>query len=135
MSRVVLLNMDDPWFSFDHAMAHRNALGVMAPLNRFSIVPYLLDPIMPDEPTAGDDWNLDHQQAHNDALANLPTHFGASTIGLHIGQILRDTNFDNPEQRKWFEFQNHTEHYIGGNTITPNIQFPPPAPQWTWPFW
>ena len=116
-------------------MAHRNGLGIMSPLDRFSIVPYLLDPMDPENPLSGDSWMLDHQQAHNDAMANLPTEFGASTIGLHIGGILRDYNLDNPEQRTWWTFQNHMEHYVGGNSISPNVPFPPPAPQWMYPFW
>lgn len=134
MSRVVLLNSRDPWFAFDHAMAHRNGLGVMAPLDRFSVVPYLLDP-MSDISIPGGSWHLDHQQAHNDALANLPSQFGAATVGLHIGGILRDYDLDNTRQRLWWEFQNHQEHYVGGNTILPSVQIPPPAPQWTYPFW
>lgn len=134
MARSALLNMDDPWFTFEHAMAHRNGLGVMAPLDRFSIIPYFIDPML-GNPTPADFWNLNHQSAHNDALANLPTTFGASTIGLHIGGLLRDTDFNNPGQRKWLEFQNHQEHYVGGNSISPNVQIPPPAPQWTYPFW
>lgn len=134
MSRVVLLNSNDPWFAFDHAMTHRNGLGVMSPLDRFSAIPYFVDP-MQNIGTPASMWHLDHQAAHNDALANLPTQFGASTIGLRIGGILRDYNLDNPDQRKWWEFANHQEHFVGGNTISPNIQFPPPAPQWTYPFW
>lgn len=133
MSRVVLLNMDDPWFTFEHSMAHRNALGVMSPLDRFSAIPYFIDPMI-GEPTAGDSWNLNHQQAHNDALTHLPSYFGASTAGLAIGQDLRDTDFNNPGQRKWLEFQNHQEHYVGGNTITPNVPLTPPF-MWVYPFW
>jgi hypothetical protein len=129
-----MLNSDDPWFPWDHAFAHRNALGVMSPLDRFSSIPYFIDP-MQDIATPGSMWHLDHQSAHNDALANLPTEFGASTVGLFIGQNLRDTDLDDPRQRLWWTFQNHMEHYVGGNTITPNVQFPPPAPQWVYPFW
>ena len=32
MARPSLLSITDPGFVFEHAMAHRNALGVMAPL-------------------------------------------------------------------------------------------------------
>ena len=115
-------------------MAHRNGLGVMSPLDRFSAIPYLLDP-MQDISTPGSGWHLDHQQAHNDAMDYLPTEFGASTVGLRIGGILRDYDLDDERQRKWWEFQNHMEHYVGANSISPNVYLPPPAIQWTYPFW
>lgn len=134
MSRAALLNMDDPAFGFYHAMAHRNAFGVMSPLNRFSVLPYFIDPWLGDSGAARK-WNLNHQQAHNDALQNLPEYFGATSIGLRIGGNLIDSDLNNPRQRKWFEFQNHQEHYVGGDVILPNVQFPPPAPQWVYPFW
>ena len=134
MSRAVLLNSNDPWFAFDHAMAHRNGLGIMSPLDRFSAIPYFVDPMVGVAEPASI-WHLRHQQAHNDALANLPTEFGASTVGLFIGQNLRDYNLDDARLRTWWTFENHMEHYVGGNTISPNVYIPPPAPQWTYPFW
>ena len=134
MSRVTLLNSNDPSFAFEHAMAHRNAMGVMSPLDRFSVVPYLLDPEQ-NLAIPGSMWHLDHQQAHNDALTHLPTEFGAPTVGLFIGGILRDYDLDNQAQRTWWTFQNHMEHYVGGNTITPDVYLPPPALQWVYPFW
>jgi hypothetical protein len=134
MARSVLLNSSDPWFPFEHAMAHRNALGIMAPLDRFSAIPYFVEPDLGDNRPASM-WNLDHQSAHNDALDNLPSYFGATTVGLRIGQNLIDSNLDDAEQRTWFTFQNHMEHMIGGDTILPNTAFPEPAPQWRWPFW
>jgi hypothetical protein len=116
-------------------MSHRIALGVMSPLNRFSILPYLIDPMLENTAIPAGPWNLRHQQAHNDALQNLPTSFGAATVGLFIGQNIRDTDLDDPRQRTWWTFQNHMEHYVGGNTLSPTEQLPPPAPQWVYPFW
>lgn len=138
MSRANLLHMGDTpaqqaVFAFEHAMAHRNAFGVMSPLNRFSVLPYFIDPMRKDAPAQK--WNLNHQQAHNDALQHLPSEFGSPTVGLFIGQNLIDTDLNDPRQRQWWIFQNHQEHYIGGNTILPNVNFPPPAPQWVFPFW
>jgi hypothetical protein len=134
MSSLDLLNFNDPTFAFQHAMSHRNAMGVMSPLDRFSIIPYFIDPEQ-NVGTPGSMWHLDHQQAHNDALQHLPTEFGAATVGLFIGQNLRDYDLDNEGQLKWWLFQNWAEHYVGGNTISPNVPLPPPALQWTWPFW
>jgi hypothetical protein len=116
-------------------MAHRNALGVMSPLPRFSVVPYFIDPAQ-NIGTPGSKWHLNHQQAHNDALENLPSYFGASTVGLPSGGILRDYNLDDPRQRAWWTFQNWQEHYVGGDAILPNVQPQPPAiGRWTYPFW
>jgi hypothetical protein len=139
MARVSLLHMGDGLgqraaFEFEHAMAHRNALGVMSPLTRFSVIPYLIDPMQHGNRPAGK-WSLNHQQAHDDALRYLPSQFGSADRGLYIGQDLVDSNLDNPRQRTWWIFQNHMEHYIGGSTIIPNVPIPPPAPQWVYPFW
>jgi hypothetical protein len=135
--------------AFEHMMAHRNYFVAMAPLNRFSILPYLLDPIQPRLPnvTEAQDWNLHHQQSHDDTLASLPKYYGITDpeeanetgpdpddVGLSIGQILRDTNFDNPMQVTWWTFQNHMEHYIANNATFPAPQ-PTPPPWWMWPFW
>ena len=86
-------------FGFEHAMAHRELLGAMAPLDRFSVIPYFVHP--QTLPSGG--WRMDHQQAHN-AMAATPSPL--------LEQILRDSNLFNPEQRKWWEFMNHHEHYI-----------------------
>jgi hypothetical protein len=106
----------------------------MAPLDRFSVIPYFIDPEQ-NVGTPGSMWHLDHQTSHNDALQHLPTEFGAATVGLFIGQNLRDTNLDDARQRTWWTFQNHMEHYVGGDTILPNVYLPPPAIQWQYPFW
>jgi hypothetical protein len=133
MSSLELLNFSDPTFAFQHAMSHRNALGVMSPLDRFSVVPYFIDEMQPANPAGP--WALNHQTAQNDALQHLPTEFGASTIGLRIGGLLRDYDLDDPRQRKLWEFDNWIEHYVGANTISPNVALPPPAISWTYPFW
>ena len=135
MSRASLLNSYEPGFVFEHAMAHRNALGVMSPLPRFSVIPYFLDPMMLTEP--GGVWQQNHMQAHADAAKQLPSQFGSGTLGLAINANMLDYAFDDPDSREWWTFVNHIEHYVGGNTILPQSapQPPPPAPQWTYPFW
>lgn len=136
MSRASLLNSEEPAFAFEHAMAHRNALGVMSPLPRFSIIPYWLDPMLQtDEP--GGFWHHNHQQAHSDAALHLPPEFGSGQRGIELHANLLDYDLSNPDSRTWWTFVNHLEHYVGGNTILPQSapQPPPPAPQWTYPFW
>jgi hypothetical protein len=136
MSGPTLSNPADPWFAFQHAMYHRNALGVMSPLTRFSVIPYFIDPATGKR--SADSWYLNHGQAHNDAMNNLPsTYLGEVTAGSGVGANLVDTVLDNPWSRSWWVFQNNLEHYVGANTILPAPQIPPPppAPTWTFPFW
>lgn len=117
-------------------MAHRNALGVMSPLHRFSVIPYFIDPMVQNDPPAGA-WHLNHQQAHNDAANHLPEEFGSGILGIALWANLLDYNLEDPDSRAWWTFTNHLEHYVGSNTILPQSapQPPPPAPQWTYPFW
>ena len=142
MTLVSLLTVNEGHkaaFGFEHAMAHRNYLGQMAPLDRFSVIPYLLDP-MQDLSIPGSSWHLDHQQAHNDALVSIPSYYqgpdGAAPTtvqtGLFIGQNLRDYNLDNLDQLRWWTFTNHVEHYIANGVTLPASQDPPPQ---TFPFW
>ena len=159
MARATLLNVFDPWFGFEHAMAHRNALAVIGfqpaggtvtnpiparpPLSKFSAIPYFIDPMQNTGRRAGK-WHLNHQQAHDDAFRNLPSQYyfappppgtlGSVTFGLRIGGNLVDTSFADDRQLKWWEFQNHIEHYVGSTVIAP-APAPKPAPQSIFPFW
>src|SRR5262245_52785468 len=121
MSRASLLSMSDPWFDFEHAMAHRNALAVIYPLQRFSVVPYFIEPEQNVERRAGK-WHLNHQQAHTDALNNFPSRYywppttmpqppplppiqvpATVRFGLRVGGNLIDTSFADERQRRWWE--------------------------------
>lgn len=136
MSRASLINSLEPAFGFEHAMSHRNALGVMSPLTRFSAIPYFVDPfVQTDEP--GGPWHFNHQQAHNDAASQLPPELGSTKRGIPNTASLLDYDFSDPDSRAWWTFVNHLEHFVGGNTVLPQSapQPPPPAPQWKYPFW
>ena len=119
-------------FAFEHMMAHRNYWAVMAPLDRFSVIPYILDPLQ-DVNQPAHRWHLNHQRAHNDALDAVPQAYGATAVGLNIGQILVDSNLDDQEQLSWWLFQNHMEHYIANGTFLPGPTAT--SPPWTYPFW
>lgn len=165
-------------WAFEHAMSHRNALGPLTryepktvnnvttwhlreTLSRFSVVPYFIDPMIGADIMAGK-YLLNHQQAHSDALNNIPdryywkyltsilqvpnpnpppptlpqTSIKPQTIkyGLRIGGNLIDWRLSNKRQRTWWTFQNHMEHYVASQSIAP-APAPKPAPQWTFPFW
>jgi hypothetical protein len=181
MASVTLMRMGNGLgqrsaYNFEHAMAHRAVLGVIGfqpgikppstivpppwpavkprpPLSQYSVVPYFIEPPQGQKVGAGK-WHLNHQQAHNDALQNIPSrYFWQSpvtpppatppppppaptkiTYGLRIGQNLVDTSFANERQRKWWIFQNWMEHYTMSQTVAPPPS-PKPAPQWVFPFW
>ena len=131
-SLMTMTTADDQVFAFEHAMNHRTWFGAMAPLTRFSVLPYLLDPMQNTNIPAGQ-WNLNHQQAHNDALTTLPSYYNAATYGLPIGHILVDTDLQNQDQLKWWEFQNLVEHQVATATVLP--QFAAQNTRWVYPFW
>ena len=131
MTAATLMNLSDPWFSFDHAMSHRTYFGVMAPLTRFSVLPYLpLNPML-DESIPSGWFNLTHQHAHDDVFITLPTYYGSLTIGIPNNQILVETDLANKEQALWWQFLNLTEHQIADSSILPALA----EDLWTFPFW
>lgn len=108
----------DPAFSFEHYMAHSTYYGVMSPLYRFSVLPYMIDP-MGDVNVMAGDWNLNHQQAHNDFLSTLPAYWYAQSAGIPMSQILVETNLNSPEEMQWWLFSNLVEHQAANNSILP----------------
>jgi hypothetical protein len=210
MPLAVLLNPDDPIYSFEHMMQTRNYFAVMERLFNFSILPYLLDPSTDTAAPAGP-WNLRHQQSHTDFNTDLPSNYadgytttvippavahgtgtstgttdltmaavtgtikvGASvagagvpagvniasqtsgtpggdgvyvttaattlsavaltttfppytqataidggTFGIPQAQILLEGNGGSPENKSWWTFINHQQHYVANNAILP----------------
>ena len=134
MALPTLLNLDDPTFAFEHAMAHRLYLGLMSPLPRFSVVPYFIDPFTAQRPS--DSWHLNHQQAHNDADNVIPgSYLGPPIQGFSPN--MKDENLADAWNRSWWTFSNHHQHYVESDAMLPQPQTPPPppAPVWTYPFW
>jgi hypothetical protein len=119
-------------FQFDHAMAHRAYFAVMAPLTRFSAIPYFVEPVLaPPPPYAAGMWMLKHQQAHTDFTNSLPPNYMAPKVGFGIqsNQPMVDSDLSDPENRAWFTFVNHQEHYLANNSILPlPTAAPPPSP-------
>lgn len=99
-------------FTFDHVMEHRKLLGGMSPLDRFSVLPYFLDPFA-NRP----DWHMNHQQAHNDGMANLPSWFGETTVGIPTNKNVIDTNLDIPRKKTWWMHVNKMEHQIASSVL------------------
>ena len=101
-----LLNMVDPLaFQFDHEMAHRYWQQEQGPTGLQA--PYFVMP----EPY-NDDWKLRHQYAHLDALSPAPPPTPLGKFGPPIPQNLTDVNLADPNQRDWWIFANHMEHWV-----------------------
>ena len=99
-------------FAFEHAMAHRYLMaGFSEPLTNFSVLPYVLDPLVGLE-LAANPWNLNHQQAHNDANGAISSPFGLTPppLGVLPGQILIEGNLGNAGSLQWWTFANQLEH-------------------------
>jgi hypothetical protein len=98
-------------FAFDHAMRHRDALGAMAPLDRFTLIPYFVDPS-----TEKPFWLLVHGQAHIDFT---------STLSIPSQQPLVDTDLADERKRTWWEFVNNQEHLLAEDaTVNMTLTFP-----------
>jgi hypothetical protein len=132
MSTASLLTMPaDPaaraMFWFEEAMTHRRQLGAMAPLNRFSVLPYFIDPFRPNTM-----WLLTHQQAQNDANTTMPTwsetppptYPGTLNQSVPLTQNLIDVNLNDQRQRAWWTFANHREQLIAMDELPPVLTFP-----------
>jgi hypothetical protein len=124
--------MQEETFGFEHQQAHRQLWASMAPLVRFSVLPYILYP----DPNNYGDWHLDHEQATRDAAVTLPGTFGGiGFLNLENGRIppgyrfpdipepqtgtisslnpvfdIQDYDLDIESQREWWTFQNHYWH-------------------------
>ena len=90
----------------DHDIAHRNFYATWAP-KRFSNLTSILDPMLPKYPTPADEWNLDHQRAQDDF----------AQAGVRINGTLVDSDLRRSEDRTWWTFVNHQEHYQANQTI------------------
>jgi hypothetical protein len=148
-------DIENPTFSFEHAMSHRTLLGTMSPLTRFSVLPYFLDPMQYTDIVAGN-WHIIHWQAQSDAFSYLPSYYNAynyirtithpqppppqppipptsvpPTLGLPNGQVMSDADFSTDEGLKWWEFTNMIEHQVAEGTILPVSA---PNTRWLFPF-
>jgi hypothetical protein len=127
VSTANLLNLDGPAWEFWEAMEHRRFLGAMAPLTRFTVLPYNLDPIPQKPGPASRFWMHNHQRAQSDAIETIPTwgfpgpgfppYPGTFTVAVPENQNLQDTHMTVPGQRTWFQFANHMEHYIASANL------------------
>lgn len=126
MAIVSLLTMQDRAFGWEHANSHRRIMSAMAPLDRFSVIPYYVDPPMMH---AGG-WLMDHQTAHNDFRVQLPAIFGwwatpTQEYGIASGHNLQDVNLSDQRQALAWTHFNHMDHYIAESLIDLTLELFP----------
>jgi hypothetical protein len=82
-------------FEFDHAIEHRSITTAIGNPSLFNLQNYLLNPALGQD-IANGNWQMQHQQAHDDAGA----YFGVPSLPM-IGE--------GPKTPQWL-FINSTEH-------------------------
>lgn len=129
MPSAILLNPDDPIFAWEHMNAHRRYFAMMAPLDRFSALPYLLDPTYNTDQRATN-WHHNHQKAHTDFATALPRNYNAlpEEVGISTAQPLAEHDLSDAESLTWWSFVQHREHYLADAAVLPILAG-------TYPFW
>jgi hypothetical protein len=89
-------------FVFDHAQEHKKLVAQMGNPTPFTLINYLLDPMPPDAlQTSASLWDMNHQQAHDDA---------AGYFNVQPSLALIDSPTQRPGPFQWFLFTNSQEH-------------------------
>lgn len=120
--RIGLSGSERNAYSFEHAMAHRTLLGAMPNIAKLSVLPYLLDPMEFGDPK----YLLNHQQAHNDATANLPSlpyaaQPSAPANPLALNELTNKNLYDTTGNIAWWTFANLQEHLAALATLPPTL--------------
>jgi len=106
MSVVSLLHYPDnargqAAFAFDHANEHQKLVAQMGSPTPYNLINYLLDPMPPDSMGGASLWDMNHQQAHDDA---------ANWFNVQPSLALIDTPTQAAGPFQWFLFTNSQEH-------------------------
>jgi hypothetical protein len=106
MSIVSLLHYPDnpraqaAW-AFDHWQEHSKLTAQMRDPSKFNLINYLLDPMPSDAMNGASLWDMNHQQAHDDA---------ANWFGVQPSLTLIDSTTQQQGPFQWFLFTNSQEH-------------------------
>ena len=106
MSVVTLLHYPDSEraqaaFVFDHAQEHVKLTAQMGSPTTYNLINYLLDPMPPGSMGGASLWDMNHQQAHDDA---------ANFFNVQPSLTLIDSPTQRPGPFQWFLFTNSQEH-------------------------
>jgi hypothetical protein len=106
--------MQSPSFGLEHRAWHQVIINTITPLSnytQFAVEPYLFDPRTLEAGAPATMWQLKHQNAHDNAAEFLPPFFGSSAVGMNAGQILLDSDLEQPSELIWSLFVNLQLHY------------------------
>jgi len=90
----------DAWM-FDHQQEHTKLVAQMRNPSQFNLINYLLDPMPPTAMNGASLWDMNHQQAHDDA---------ANWFGVQPSLTLIDSTTQQNGPFQWFLFTNSQEH-------------------------
>jgi hypothetical protein len=88
-------------WAFDHAHEHGKLVDAMAQPSSYNLMHYLLDPMPNDAMNGASAWDMNHQQAHDDA---------ANWFNVQPSLPLIDSTAQNNGPFQWFLFTNSQEH-------------------------
>jgi hypothetical protein len=89
-------------WAFDHQQEHQKLVAQMgAGASSFSLINYLLDPMPGDAMNGASLWDMNHQQAHDDA---------ARFFNVQPSLTLIDSTTQQAGPFQWFLFINSQEH-------------------------
>jgi hypothetical protein len=88
-------------WAFDHQQEHQKLVAQMRDPSAGNLINYLLDPMPPDAMNGASLWDMNHQQAHDDA---------ARFFNVHPSLTLIDSSTQDQGPFQWFLFINSQEH-------------------------
>ena len=110
----------NPAFGLEHAAAHQVMLEAIGNKDvQFASEPYYFDPRVAFAGKPASMWQVKHQNAHDEAAADLPPFHGSTAVGMNIGQILVDSDLEEPSGLTWSLFVNLQLHYAAMSSIGP----------------
>ena len=112
----------NPSFGLEHRAWHQVIINTITPLSnyaQFAVEPYLFDPRTLEAGAPATMWQLKHQNAHDNAAEYLPPFYGSTARGMNTGQILVDSDLDQPTELIWSLWVNLQLHYAAMLSIGP----------------
>jgi len=110
----------NPSFGLEHRANHQIMLEAIGSRGvQFAIEPYNFDPRAAFAGLPASMCQVKHQNAHDEAAADLPPFHGSTAVGMNAGQILVDSDLEEPSGLTWSLFVNLQLHYAAMLSIGP----------------
>jgi hypothetical protein len=112
-------SQQNPAFGWEHRASHQVILTALPRAIQYAFEPYYFDPRSVAAGAPATMWQLKHQNAHDVAAEFLPPFYGSKAVGMNTGQILVDSDLEEPTGLKWSLFVNMQLHYAAMLSIGP----------------